>query len=307
MKSKALKSKHDDLEVDEVESLDEPLSTTFVHGVISSLSGFVHGDIRCHNIIFSKDTSHLIDFDLAKEDGVGKYPGGYNSSFPERHQHALEYQLMKKEHDRFSLAKIMEKGRRKTNYFDGCVCNRKGKVCLLGFSPSQQARIKTLMDSKQPVKIEDREMCQRRRGQKMEIVLKSTTKIGASPRNFDFSTIVIDDAITTLSDIDSKGVYDRVSVNIKVNKVHAPSEIATGKKKQDIMLVDRSGSVRCVLWEEKIGSLKERKCYFLKNFVVWCTRRVMVLVCLLLRSKWSVKVHSLFLSRLLLPLPPSRT
>ena len=76
--------------------------------MISSLSGFVHGDIRCHNIIFSKDTSHLIDFDLAKDDGVGKYPGGYNSSFPERHQHALEYQLMKKEHDRFYLAKIME-------------------------------------------------------------------------------------------------------------------------------------------------------------------------------------------------------
>ena len=40
----------------------------------------------------------------------------------------------------------------------------------------------------------------------MEIfVLKGSTKIGASPNKFDFSNI--EDEITPLSDVESKGVY----------------------------------------------------------------------------------------------------
>jgi len=37
---------------------------------------------------------------------------------------------------------------------------------------------------------------------------------------------------------------------------------------QDVILVDGSGSGKCVLWKDKIGSLKEG-CYLLKSFVVW--------------------------------------
>lgn len=35
---------------------------------------------------------------------------------------------------------------------------------------------------------------------------------------------------------------------VKVSKANNPSDVATGKKKQD---VERTGSVRCVLWQEK--------------------------------------------------------
>lgn len=72
--------------------------------------GFVHGDVRLSNIIFSGDTSYLIDYDLArKEDKVeGLYPAGYNR-IPERHPDAKAHLLMRKVHDRFSLAQIMKK------------------------------------------------------------------------------------------------------------------------------------------------------------------------------------------------------
>ena len=39
-------------------------------------------------------------------------------------------------------------------------------------------------------------------------------------------------------------------------------------KKQDVIVVDGSGSGKCVVWEENIGSLKEGECYLLKNVVV---------------------------------------
>ena len=72
--------------------------------------GFVHGDVRLSNIIFSGDTSYLIDYDLArKEDKVeGLYPAGYNR-IPQRHPDAKAHLPMRKVHDRFSLAKIMKK------------------------------------------------------------------------------------------------------------------------------------------------------------------------------------------------------
>ena len=41
--TKGLKREHDDLDVVEVESLDEPLSTASVHGVITSLSPIKKG------------------------------------------------------------------------------------------------------------------------------------------------------------------------------------------------------------------------------------------------------------------------
>ena len=78
-----------------------------------------------------------------------------------------------------------------------------------------------------------------------------------SPRKFDFSNILIKEEITPLSDLESKGVYDRISVHIKVSKVTYRTEVPTGKKKQDVIIVDGSGSAKCVLWEENIGNLKE--------------------------------------------------
>ena len=51
-------------------------------------------------------------------------------------------------------------------------------------------------------------------------------------------------------------MYDRVSIHIKVSNVTHPTEVPTGKKKQDVIIVDGSGSGKCVLWEENIGNLK---------------------------------------------------
>ena len=108
------------------------------------------------------------------------------------------------------------------------------------------------MEKKQPVKIDDCEVRQARRGQMMEIVLKGSTKIVMSPKKFDFANILVDEDITPLSNIESKGVYDRVSVHVKVSKVKDPTEVPTGKKKQDVIVVDVSGSGKCVLWEGKL-------------------------------------------------------
>ena len=69
--------------------------------------GFVHGDVRLDNIVFSDDRSHLIDFDFVGWNIKTRYHD-YNSKLCERHQMAVGGNKMKFEHDRFSLAKIID-------------------------------------------------------------------------------------------------------------------------------------------------------------------------------------------------------
>ena len=82
-------------------------------GVVKTLfemhtHGFVHGDIRVENIVFTKDSGYLIDFDFVGHHGKTRYPQGYNIDVPGRHEGAFAGALMMFVHDRFSLSKIME-------------------------------------------------------------------------------------------------------------------------------------------------------------------------------------------------------
>lgn len=75
-------------------------------------AGYVHGDIRKANLIFFGDTSYLIDFDLARKEGV-QYPEEYrpknDGTFYMRHVNAVRFKPMCKIHDRFSLQVIMKR------------------------------------------------------------------------------------------------------------------------------------------------------------------------------------------------------
>ncbi len=70
--------------------------------------GYIHADVRLSNIIFADGTSHLIDFDLAVLAAAQQtYPCGYRSMFNERHRFAKDGCLVKKEHDIYSMQKII--------------------------------------------------------------------------------------------------------------------------------------------------------------------------------------------------------
>ncbi len=70
--------------------------------------GYVHGDVRRSNIIFTADgTSHLINFDLVNMSG-SDYPQSYKNCLSRgRHSDALPSEPMEKEHDVHSMKYIM--------------------------------------------------------------------------------------------------------------------------------------------------------------------------------------------------------
>lgn len=66
-----------------------------------------------------------------------------------------------------------------------------------------------------------------------------------SSEKFD---LLIEEEMAPTSEIESKGMHDHVFVHVRVSDT---AEVATGRKKQDVMVVDSSGSGKCVCFEKK--------------------------------------------------------
>jgi serine/threonine protein kinase len=68
--------------------------------------GFVHGDIRCFNILFDGGNGKLIDFDYSGKAGVTFYPDGFKWSLPDGFRPPTEGQV-EKWHDWYALCYII--------------------------------------------------------------------------------------------------------------------------------------------------------------------------------------------------------
>ena len=98
---------------DKIEGTHHPQNLNQVLHILKQLcnlwgKNLCHGDIRLANIIFG-DNSHLIDYDFCGEDDVATYPDGFNTEITDtiRHKDAAAYNVLKKEHDWFSMQAIL--------------------------------------------------------------------------------------------------------------------------------------------------------------------------------------------------------
>ena len=71
-----------------------------------------------------------------------------------------------------------------------------------------------------------------------------------------------------LDEIEGLDVSQCVTCKVKVLSVDAPENIPMGYRKQDIKVGDASGTVKFTLWENEIGSMKERESYRISTAVV---------------------------------------
>ena len=168
-----------------------------------------------------------------------------------------------------SLSPI-KKGRT-CSYFDGTLADGTKKVRIVGFSTTQRTQMTSYMEKAQSIKLEDCEVKQARRGNNMEIMLKANTKLEQSPKKFNIEFHDDTPLQITLVSLPSTNVYQRVTVNVKVQCVADAVSVAN-KQKQDVTVADASVVASAVatvtLWEDTIGSLQPNTSYCLKNFVV---------------------------------------
>ena len=97
-----------------------------------------------------------------------------------------------------------------------------------------------------------------RQGHEMEVLLKNSTKIGASGKVFDMCD-EMEDKPVPLAEVQKMAEYTRVTVIVKV---------LSKRKAEDVIIADATGVMTVTLWEEKVDSLDLLQCYKLSQFLV---------------------------------------
>ena len=167
----------------------------------------------------------------------------------------------------------IKKGRLNTSYFDATLADRKSSVRVVGFSPQHQIQLSDLHKAKSPVELVKCVVKHSRQGEGYDIMLKSNTEIKFSPKKLDMEAIMSSSnpgsRPITLDLLSSLCQYERVSVNVKVLKVKAIEEVGQEKRrKRDVIVADKKGTAKLVLWEEHVDVVEEGKSYSLTNFHV---------------------------------------
>ena len=68
--------------------------------------------------------------------------------------------------------------------------------------------------------------------------------------------------------LESKDVYDKVSVRVKVLQLLDTVTTPIGKKIQEIIISDGTATSKVTFWENYVGRLEIGKSYYLRHFNV---------------------------------------
>ncbi len=171
-------------------------------------------------------------------------------------------------HGAITFLSPMKESSNGTQFFNGSITDGKTTLKLVGFKPVDQDKIKDLMDKSKPIVFDDCQIRKAKRGNNMEIMLKRSTSIGPSPKKLKVDAMCQDMPIS-LSELNTKNEYEKTSANVKVIKAKEPTVVKSlGKRVQDIIVADATGTSRCTIWENDVGSLSEGKSYELKRFII---------------------------------------
>lgn len=86
------------------------------------------------------------------------------------------------------------------------------------------------MESKEPVLIDDCQIKCGRRGNKLEILLKSSTKITKSPKKIDTTNMRSDNEEILFIELDNRNELDKITTKVKVIEIPQTITVSWGKK-----------------------------------------------------------------------------
>ncbi len=139
---------------------------------------------------------------------------------------------------------------------------------LVGFQRKQHKKLAKYQEKKESVAIQNRKVRHGRQSDELEIPLRSSSRVEASPK---FCTNRLEDMASTditLENFEVRSGYDRVNVKAKVIRADEPVKVSGGLNKQDVATGDCSAAARLTLWEKEIGTVKVGKSYQFNSVVV---------------------------------------
>ena len=164
----------------------------------------------------------------------------------------------------------MRKGKTGTSFFDGRISDGVSSMRFVGFDSKVRRRIVEYEGKDTAVTLSKCEIKRGRHdGDGLEVHVKNATEVVKSEKKFDVSKERTQkDEVTDIRSVEGLVLYQRVTVEGKVVELEQMKEVSGGKKKQDLVVADSTGSIRLTIWEEVIGLVVEGKCYRFAGMMV---------------------------------------
>lgn len=139
------------------------------------------------------------------------------------------------------------------SFFDGEITH--GKACMreFGFDAGVRKKLLSFEESKSAITLETAKSFAI--GPEMGVLLTKYTDLLRSKKVFDISegtTTKVGREIV-LSELKDAAPWTRVTLVAKVLHAEEVGEVPGGKKKQDLIIGDGTGTARFTVWESKLG------------------------------------------------------
>ena len=167
-----------------------------------------------------------------------------------------------------------------TSYFDGQLTDGKGSMRMYGFVSGVRRKLWDMSyeTTKTPeaVLLTNCEVKESDKTGELQVLVTKDTQVLKSEKEFDVNEALLAGSTSTdsggktitLNEINDCSQYDRVCAKVKAVKVDAPMQVSGGKRKQDVLVRDETGSARFTVWETEIDKIKEGCCYELSGVMV---------------------------------------
>lgn len=119
-----------------------------------------------------------------------------------------------------------------SKYFDGEMTDGESMIRFVGFDKCQQEKLHSLYTKGIPVSVKDCQIQRNKFNNKLEIVMKSCTKVEQSDAEFFVDNLkTVGSTRIDINRLNTLNEYDRVTVQVTVVKVYEPQEVSGGKRK----------------------------------------------------------------------------
>lgn len=161
----------------------------------------------------------------------------------------------------------------KNRRFLGEIVDKSTTMDLIGFDEFNRSRLAKMKDQHSSIIITNCDIQLNSFTNRLEIVVKSYSKINPSQRDFTINDITTVGAPTiSISDLAKVEVNTRINIRAKVIAIKEPKKVGKGKTKQEIVIADAKENCLLILWENDIShyadKLKIENSYFFTKMYV---------------------------------------
>ena len=168
-----------------------------------------------------------------------------------------------------ALVMSMSPLKKKGTYFDGELTDGDEVTRIVGFDKAQQQKLEKFYTEKIPVILTNCEIKRNKFNNRLEVVLRSYSKIEKSDVNFEIEdSKTIGSELIELKDLGNKEEYDKITVRAQVIKLADPAQVSRGLTKQEVTIADSTEATILTLWEEDINKLSLGQTYQFNRVIV---------------------------------------